>query len=382
MLEKLVPFLLVIGLALPIASGGFILSYVFFYLLLTLLLLHCRKIDCDSVVFYCIFIVFFICLLSIVIDALVQDDIWFVREYVRLPFYFSLLFIVNVRFFVFMKSLTFYLSLLCLFDFIILFMFKDSYVSNVIKYAVSMPGMLDYLEGYWRHIGIGGNPNFSSFLYSICIILNICCLQSWWINDESRLFKCFMFLSIFISFVLLVVTFSRTSFVALLVAIFISNFRVKYIPFLLVFLFLSGFYLFLEPLFFDKLLARFSSFSSFSHRIDMWVNLLGYFDVKAALFGQALPAEVSVTDNDYLYYIFRYGLVVGVGALLIPWYVLFVIRHDYRFSILFPLLVFFYVSAFPGGSLTHPKTFCFLVILITFILSSFKNEKKVTERFG
>lgn len=78
--------------------------------------------------------------------------------------------------------------------------------------------------------------------------------------------------------------------------------KVRYLPYIFAFIFSVFLYLYVDSEFLAKISARLTSFSSFEHRVDMWKELLIYYDLKAAIVGRSLPVHISVTDNDYLYF--------------------------------------------------------------------------------
>ncbi|ELN6867947.1 TPA: hypothetical protein NKU35_000318 [Vibrio parahaemolyticus] len=365
-ITKFVPFLLVLGLALPISKGGFILSYLFSYILVIILFFVSEKIKLDKISISLVLFVGVTLAISAFYDSLSSNSYWFLRELIRFPLFLVVLLSFKFLKSEFIKNLTIWFCFLIVFDFVFLFLFKNSYFSKIIISNVAMSGMADYLEAYWRHIGIGGNPNFSSFLYAIFIILG---LEFFRKNKRSiSMTLCFFILSgLLLAFFLLILTFSRTSLVALFLAMIIIYLKVRYLPYIFAFIFSVFLYLYVDSEFLAKISARLTSFSSFEHRVDMWKELLIYYDLKAAIVGRSLPVHISVTDNDYLYFFFRFGFFVSILLLFTPWYLLFTKISGSVKRLVLGVLVFYYIAAFPGGTLTHPKTYVFLLFMVVLL---------------
>ena len=368
--ESMLSFLVVFGLALPISFGGFVLSYAYSYLVLFYILLLNK--NNDVIIGKNSLIIISILLVSLVTsgfyDSLTAIDYWYLRELIRIPLMLILLVSFNINRDRFLHFLGFYLSLLILCDFVFLYLLSDTGFTLLIKKAVAMSGMTDYLDGYWRHMGLGGNPNFSSFIYAISIIV-----LSWLlVSFKHRKLIFILFLSTaFIALFLLVISYSRTSLVALLLAVFFIYFRLKYLFFIVLLLLFGITFLLFNDSVYESLITRFSSFSSFDARVEMWKALIESSGPFTFLFGNALP--VDVVDNDYLYFFYRFGFIVALILLIIPIYIYFQIRYDKYCKLYLCILIFFYVAAFPGGTFTHPKTFFFLIFLSSILYVRKKN---------
>ncbi|EHK9049603.1 hypothetical protein RH728_004072 [Vibrio vulnificus] len=369
LIESFFPIVLVFGFAIPIAKGGFILSYVYGLFLFFLVIYLSQKIIFRN--YSIIFAVSIIILmfLSSFIDSLYSGSYWFLRDFIRFPFYLLFLsgFSFNSR--VFSRNICTVLTLLVFVDFVVLFVMAGTPLASIVLKYIAMSGMTDYLEGYWRHIGVGGNPNFSSFIYAIHAIV---CIEVLRLQKSSltKFISFFYMLGLVVSLFLLVLTFSRTSLLAFVVAAILMYFRFKYLPYVAFVILAVVVYLIFAPDFADKLSSRLTSFSSFQNRIDMWIELYTYYDFKAMLLGSALPIHINVVDNDYWFFIFRFGIPVSFLILVSPWVLWFSCRNKDGSKTVLGLLVFYYVAAFPGGTLTHPKSFIFLVMFLALICNN------------
>lgn len=367
--ESVVSFLVVLGLVLPIAQGGFVLSYLYSYFVLFIILLLCSKVKLflsagNLVVASAVFVVL---AFSSYIDSLDADGYWYLRELIRIPILIVFLFDFKFdRNFLF-RRMALFLSVTVILDFFLLYVLSETLLANIIKSAVAMNGMSDFLEAYWRHIGLGGNPNFSSFIYSISIIFLLWGMVE---GELEKKYSIFYFCALGIAFFLLLISYSRTSLVATSISILLVYFRIKYIPILLLCAVVAFLGLFYEQSMLDSMYSRFSSFSSFDARIKMWDELFQSYNAFTFLFGAALP--VDVVDNDYLYFFYRYGFFVSLIVLSLPIYIGYKLRRDKFFKLYFGVLMFFYIAAFPGGTLTHPKTFFFII----FFVSSFYVKRR------
>ena len=354
--ESILSFLVVLGLALPISVGGFVLSYAYSYVVLFYILLLNK--NNDVIIGKSSLIIISILLVSLVAsafyDSLTAIDYWYLRELIRIPLMLILLVSFTINRDKFLHLLGLYLSLLILCDFIFLYLLSDTGVSILIKKAVAMSGMTDFLDGYWRHMGLGGNPNFSSFIYSISIIVLSWLLVSF---KHNKLTFIFFLLTTFIALFLLVISYSRTSLIALLLAVFFIYFRIKYLIFIFLLLLFGITFLLFNDNVYESLIIRFSSFSSFDARVEMWKALIESYGPLTFLFGSALP--VDVVDNDYLYFFYRFGFIVALILLIIPIYIYFQIKDDKYCKFYLCILIFFYVAAFPGEHLRTRKLFSF-----------------------
>ncbi|MFS1918560.1 hypothetical protein [Vibrio sp. 10N.286.46.E10] len=256
------------------------------------------------------------------------------------------------------KSTSFLLSMLVLLDFMIFYLWPSGALSKQLMLLVAMPGMNDYLDSYWRHIGIGGNPNVSSLIYAINILIAINILKYNQYYGVNHTFKWFLILSVSISIFLCLMTFSRTGIISCLLAIYLTiNNKIKWSSLLLAVLILS--YLSFPELW-QPILERFTSFSSLEARTQHWSLLTQNFSIFRLMFGS--PFEVDVIDNDYLYLLFRFGLVFLLITVGLLFYIWGRIGCEVRRELYFSLILFVLISAIPGGPLTSPKIYTFIVL--------------------
>ncbi|WP_162926826.1 hypothetical protein [Vibrio coralliirubri] len=350
---------LVTSLILPSGFGGFTAIYLYGFLISITILFQgdnnkvsVRKASFVTLVLFCF-------LSGAFLNANNVYNLWEYREYIRIPLLISSVFIIKANRISVVKIFIVSMSFVIFADFIFFHLLKNSSISITLNELFLMRGM-EVLEGsYWRHIGIGGNPNVSSTIYSITILV----FTNFLIFNLARgyLFKLLVMMVIFLSIYLLLLTYSRTGMVSLLFALsflLLFNRPKLIVPFVLI----MTFCLFLlVPTFFYSLLERFMSFSSFDARIVHWEGLLERYNTFIFLFGSSL--NVSVVDNDYLYFAFRFGFFGFLFLVITPIYVLFKIKDEFLRNTYFSLIVFYYVGAFPGGTLANPKAYIFLVVL-------------------
>ncbi|WP_462170225.1 hypothetical protein [Pseudoalteromonas xiamenensis] len=173
-----------------------------------------------------------------------------------------------------------YLALV-LFDFIFLYLLGGNILGNNLYVYFTLPGMGDYIEYYWRHIGIMGNPNYSGGLYSLIILFSLNLL----LHKPSSMVKVLTFLLFSISLLLLIETYSRTAIVSVLVAIAITIGAKNKRKALAITAFLGIVSLLLFADWVSFMVARFASFSSFIERIEIWMGLSKNLDWLTLIFG-------------------------------------------------------------------------------------------------
>jgi hypothetical protein len=350
--------LLAFALLIPFGLGGFSLMYLYGIAVCSMIAIQSfySSINLNKVAISFTIAVFYIFLA--VMSSHDITDSWELREYVRVPIMLvSLYAIYNVDSRA-IKIMLYIISLAIIFDFVILALMKGSGIALFVGNILTMRGMTEVQGGYWRHIGIGGNPNVSSIIYSIFIIV------SWHMlfYIKSIKFNTFSYIAISISTIIAlylnVLTFSRTGFIALILSFM---FFVKK-PLLLLFISLlfCSVLLFVFPSLFDQIINRFQSFSSFDARLDHWSTLFNNYNFSTFLFGDTM--FLSVVDNDYLYLLYRFGIFGLIISISIPVIVLWNIPNQEFKSTYLHLLVFFGIAAIPGGSIANPKAYLFLVI--------------------
>jgi hypothetical protein len=364
--EKFQTLLLLLILITPIAKGGYSLVFVVSALIFLIYVGYRAKQLKNKYILALLAFVCFWSLISISITVNTLESMWDLREYIRVPLSIITLFYFSRHKCFTVSKLVAFLALVIFIDFLFLFIFKDLEFSKLLLRTFAMSGMSDYLDGYWRHIGIGGNPNFSAFIYSIFIIIGVHTLREDNVIDRLGIIrKSFIITALPISFFLLVLTFSRSGIIALVFSLSFFFIKPKYFFYLFslcITIFLIQLY---SPNFelFIKFTNRFSSFSSAEARADHWVQLFNNYDLVKFVFGSKF--ETSVIDNDYLYFFYRFGLVLGGLLLFLPIYPLFKIKSKSNKRLYLNLIVFYYVAAIPGGPLSDPKTYFFLSLLGT-----------------
>lgn len=378
-MEYLITVFLLLILILPIAKGGFALVFLFCSIICIIYIgLRANQFRNKFIISIFAFSIIW-SLISILITSGELASVWDLREYIRVPLSIVILFYYSKTKFFSLNNLTFGFSLIILFDFFALLVFKDNYFSKLFLQSIAMSGMADYLVGYWRHIGIGGNPNFSAMIYSIFIIISahLLCMKPE-MNKLIYFKRALIVVSLFVAVFLLFITFSRTGIIALFLSLGLFFIKPKYLPYIS--MFFIGLFLFImfnpETELFIKVTQRFSSFSSASARGEHWRQLFVGYDLLKFFFGYKF--ESSVIDNDYLYFIYRFGVVLGGLLLILPFYPIFKIQITSTKLMYLNLLVFYYIAALPGGPLSHPKSYFFLLLLGAALVTA-KNKKFIKE---
>jgi len=376
-MKSLVPYFGVLILIMPISRGGYTLVFAVSLFCAGVYSLFRYQQFKKTNLFFLLFAILLWATASLSFQSPGFENIWAIREYIRVPIAFvAFLSYSNQSFFNIDKFIRF-LAVCILFDYIFLFLFEEFPLSGFVMQEVAMQGMSDYLIGYWRHIGIGGNPNVSSLIYSIFLIL---VFHRYW---KSKIIyhgfyeNSFIFLTSIASFVLLLFTFSRTGILAFLLSMIVFFIRIRYIPQILFFItvLFIGLFFYSDIDLFATLARRFTSFSSLDARFEHWTNLASGYSFLDFLFGR--PFESSVIDNDYLYFFYRYGFLLALFLLFVPFVPLFRIRERSNRLMYFHLIIFFYVAAIPGGALSHPKTYFWLLLFGSALVTKPNDTEKI-----
>jgi len=378
-LERILPFLLVFSLFLPIADHGYAFVFLFNWLIFLVYVVARAKQLRKKFIIITLFALITWSLFSILASANLLENIWDLREFIRVPLTIIVLFYYSENEGFPADRLLKYFALFILLDFILLYAFSDSNVSKKLLQSVAMSGMADYLDDYWRYIGLGGNPNLSALIYSIFIIISLHVLTAQKLyRDITGPNRLFLYIACGIALFLLIITFSRTGIVALGASLLFFFTRPKYAALVFLGVCVLGIYFafFLDFDIYDKLIYRFSSFTSMESRISHWELLFSNYSLVQLVFGSKF--YVSVIDNDYIYFIYRFGIFLGALLLLAPLFPLIKIREKNIRYMYFNFVIFFYISAFPGGSLSHPKTYFFLLAFGS-MLSTNNKIKRIRE---
>ena len=113
----------------------------------------------------------------------------------------------------------FWLILICtLFDFIVLLLGASEDIRQRWYEAATTTELNIYIGEYYRHIGILGNPNYSSLLYVIFILW----LLTYYNQSSGKIWRLLTFTLILLNTALLISTMSRTGLLSLGVALLLS----------------------------------------------------------------------------------------------------------------------------------------------------------------
>ncbi|WP_462173378.1 hypothetical protein [Pseudoalteromonas xiamenensis] len=250
-----------------------------------------------------------------------------------------------------------YLALV-LFDFIFLYLLGGNILGNNLYVYFTLPGMGDYIEYYWRHIGIMGNPNYSGGLYSLIILFSLNLL----LHKPSSMVKVLTFLLFSISLLLLIETYSRTAIVSVLVAIAITIGAKNKRKALAITAFLGIVSLLLFADWVSFMVARFASFSSFIERIEIWMGLSKNLDWLTLIFGST--ADLRITDNDYIFFLLRFGSVCTLFYFLYFLGAAFKLKNNFYATYYKSSLVFSFTSGVAGGVFSSPSLSYLLIVIL------------------
>lgn len=248
------------------------------------------------------------------------------------------------------------------FDALILLLgFSDNIRQRWYEAAVTAD-MFEYIHGYYRHIGILGNPNSSSLLYVIFILW----LLSYVSKSPKGLRRNASILLTLISLILLIATMSRTGFICLSAALIFSKskFTLPLFSFLIIILVIlinfGGSH-------FEVLFIRFADSSGLTAgtaRIELTQEIFDAMYRGNFWFGGG--EKFSVTDNDYLMLLSRFGVIGGICFLLIFFGrgLVQALRFRMGNSLRLQLLVVVLVSSFAGGVIGYPGLLILALILM------------------
>lgn len=364
-MTKILPIFFIFILTLPLFNMGYAFLYLSFIAFSYSILIFSKKRNTDFLSF---FFLYFLILFTINFFFF-QKELYELREFIifiPLLYVFSILKVTNEK--EILLRLILYYSLFIFIDFVFLYLFDNSEISKLIKQITFMPGMLNYTEYFWRHVGLLGNPNLSAMFYAIYIIFSINIVMEYHFNI---VIKVGVLVAVAISLFLLALTFSRTGMIALIVSFFIMFF--KNIKFSILIFIISGIFFTMNTDLIVDLNERFENLSSFHERLLLWGGQMAQLDWSTFLFGY--PFSISVTDNDYLYFLLRFGFTGMMLMLFFPIYFLFKIkkRNFISAQIYLQLIIYSYITALAGGLLTSPKGYFFLVVFGHFTYNIYYN---------
>jgi hypothetical protein len=222
--------------------------------------------------------------------------------------------------------------------------------------------MFEYTNEYYRHIGILGNPNTSSLLYVIFILWLLSLIS----KSPGGLIRNIGLLLTLLNIVLLTATMSRTGFICLGAALIFFKSKFKF--FLIIWLIIILLILFnFGGSHFEVLFGRFadpSGFSSGTGRIELTQEIFNAIYQGNFWFGGG--ENSSVTDNDYIMLLSRFGVIGGIGFLLIFFGRAAVQAFRFRMdnSLRPQLLVVVFVSSLAGGVIGYPGLLILTLILL------------------
>jgi hypothetical protein len=231
----------------------------------------------------------------------------------------------------------------------------------------------EYVDGYYRYLGIFGNPNVSGVFYALAFF---------YFAENRNISRIVSIAVCLMSLYMLILTFSRTAFISLLLAYLITsrlNLRV------LIGLFLGSLTIYyvvagdLNEIF----ISRVTDFSSAEDRSDILLGQLYSMTPVVHLFGT--PTLPTVTDNDFLTIYIRFGLFGLLGYLTVACMLIYIIAKTplYR-ELKMGLLCIALTSGFAGGALGNPQLM-FVVFLIIQSISQFypsESPKKYPDMSG
>lgn len=239
-----------------------------------------------------------------------------------------------------------FLNYLCVF-----LIFIDFLVLNIDYFGVSAVIMgyivnnnfQNYIDGYYRYLGVLGNPNHSGLFYALLIIF---------IGSSSLLPRILKFIACSIAGYLLIATFSRTAFIALLIGLIVS---IKSKKLFVVFILMLPIAIYLLPEYLvDMLLSRVNDLSAASERGEILRDNLSIISILDHFFGS--PKIPEVTDNDFLSIYLRFGFFGLLGYLLILLYVVYMhVRFGTLSSLKLGVFFVILVSGLAGGALGNPQ---------------------------
>jgi hypothetical protein len=253
-------------------------------------------------------------------------------------------------------------------DFVILYLGFFGALGSKIRELVYMRSLRQYIEHFWRHIGIIGNPNGSAFLYGIyLVVLSFAISRSQF--ALNRIEK-FLLLSVGpVAVFLLTETYSRTNLIAVaLVACYAliqggaGRWRYLFVIGVVgVLLFSFGGY--------ERIELRFETLSSGEKRLLHWDALLGGMTFDDVVMGAPLTA--GFTDSDYLFVLLRFGVVGSVAILWVLVSLYASARKQGLLGELFSqLMAYGAISGVAMGVFVMPNTGAFLLYLGAVVLSS------------
>lgn len=263
---------------------------------------------------------------------------------------------------VFSKRVFWFISVCTLFDIFVLFAAMLPDLRQSWYAAATTQEMANYIDGYYRHIGILGNPNASSLLYVIFLL--------WLIHFVAQLSgkirRVLGGMLILANLVLLLGTVSRTGIISLAVALLLTRPRYLYY-YLLLLIGMVGMLVLVGDNFFDIVFGRFfetTGYSAATERMDMSHEIIGEALKNGFWYGGVKQYEV--TDNDYVTLLTRFGVIGAISFIVI--FFGHEVKKALQFRIAKPLhlqlLVVTLLSSVVGGVIGSPGLFIIALILM------------------
>lgn len=235
-------------------------------------------------------------------SAILVQDIWQVREYVRVAL-FAYLFVVldEPARQTALRAIVIAVAGLITFDFVVLYLLDV----GSLKTLLYQRGMRGYVDHYWRHVGVLGNPNSSAALYAIAIVAGTASVLRGLVHGRIR--KIFVAYSLAVSALLLPLTLSRTAIIAtagaVLAMVSLRFNRTRELLLGVAFV-LAGLIAWSTNAW--GVQTRFESLTSLVERVSLWRSLLGSVTAGGLIAGSG--GDISVVDNDLVYFIQNFGL--------------------------------------------------------------------------
>ncbi len=236
-----------------------------------------------------------------------------------------------------------------------------------------------------RLYGTMGNPNNNSILFSFFLIYFYSLFQI-----RKSLTNLFF---IFVSFLLFLLSNSRTTFLALILAfsfyffIIKKDFKLK-IAFIFILFFIFILLLYTDYFLYLKSLVTIDlkSTGSYKKRIEIWVHLLNLIkDSPIIGFGpnkNYFYEDNIYSENGYILYLYRYGFIGLFINILLILYPIYLSLKNRKGNLYIILLLFYIVLLFT--SLTNNPTFnnkinCIIALLNGIFFKNLRIEKRQME---
>lgn len=301
-------------------------------------------------------------LIEALIELFADGPTWAMREFARtITLGILLLRLPHIDLNVFFRAILWLLGLIILVDFIFLYLKVLPDLGMALRNFVYFPGVRPYIKHFWRHVGILGNSNASAFLYGLYLVLYT---HSWTLRGSQALSLSSVFHGVIavITIVLLFASYSRSALIGAALTLGLgfaisSRRRVLYV--LVVCLAVITV---LQVKMLDRIVARFSYFSSGEARLTLWAELIGNMSISDVIVGR--PFESRYIDSDYVYFFVRYGMLgLIVNLTIIVHYFRVALRVGDAGHALLQLFFYASVCGLTMGIFSTPSTAAFLFLL-------------------